>query len=221
MPFYLSLGLSVSANPTSLQAQCLGKKCFHMKRAENIDRNGCDAAKLSYLLLNRAYLPQFRLWNIHFHSDKLHFNDSSNSNDPVYDLWLKYYVLVLCHATHTPHIYDCCCCCCCCRCYFQFIQRMHYACVDKLRYIRWRFSILFFRVFIYFSLLLVLSLDSALYSTLYTIIIKCDRVHPTKVFWFVARRTAKSLHTHTRDIMMVERKYIVYCVEKLEHVCHR
>lgn len=188
----------MSANPTSLKAQCLGKNCFHIKRAENIDRNGCDAAKLSYLLLNRAYLPQFCLWNIHFHSDKLHFNDSSNSNDPVYDLWLKSYVLVLCHATHTTHL----------RLLLLLLLSLllpiyttYALCVCRQTTLH-SLAFQFFFVFIYFLLLLFLSLDSALYSTLYTIIIKCDRVHPTKVF-LVCCSTNSEIITHTRDIMMV------------------
>lgn len=48
---------------------------------------------LHYSWIVLTFPKKIRLWNIN--SDKFHFNDSSNLDDPGCDLWLKYYVLLL------------------------------------------------------------------------------------------------------------------------------
>lgn len=155
------------------------------------------------LLLNRAEFPQFRLWNIH--SDKFHFNDSSDPDDPGYDLWLKYYVRLLCHVP-------------------VYLRRRR---LLPLRSIHTTYAVCVCRrttyagLFFFFCFNLASSISLAWFGTLFyslsSIIMNVAVFNPQKNVWFVARRTAKSLHTSY--IIVGEWKF--FMVEKLEHVCRR
>lgn len=93
----------------------------------------------------------------------------------------------------------------CCRC-DQFILRTPYAYVDELRTLAY---------FFFFCFNLASSISLAWFGTLFyslsSIIMNVAVFNPQKNVWFVARRTAKSLHTSY--IIVGEWKF--FMVEKL------
>lgn len=64
------------------------------RERERVWQPKCHIYYLIELIFHKFCL--FKSENIRFHSDKLHFDDSSNPDDPVYDLWLKYYMYMYC-----------------------------------------------------------------------------------------------------------------------------